>query len=58
MGYYEICFRIARYSKANLGITHTESLLAGYIEYGRVFIKILFMMAQKDLSEISAYAML
>ena len=42
MGYSEICFRIARgrarerrappsYSKANLGITHTESLLAGYV---------------------------
>ena len=40
MGFSEICFRIARgrvrdrppsYSKANLGITHTESLRAGYL---------------------------
>ena len=39
MGCYEICFRIAKgavsrpspsYSKANLGITHMESLFAGY----------------------------
>ena len=39
MGYSEICSRpppTRSYSKANLGITHTESLFAGYFQYEKV----------------------